>query len=507
MQPGGVPRRRKPREWAAIVGFLLPNFLGFLIFTLFPIALSLVMAFTNWSLKPAIETHWVGLQNFTDLLGVHASADGHDGLGAAYIAAAVLALLGLVGVMWGATSGWRGTRTGGVVLAALGGGMVLQLIAAAVYARATGAALSLAMPALGVEFAFGGAEGIAIAGLAFLVAGLAAAWREDGDWRFGWGAVPALVLAAAVLSLWTLNRPMWQSHEPNDYRLWDYFYNTIYLMLGLPFTILGSLALAMLLNDELPLGRWRQRLAGTALCVLLGLLTLVIVWGLGYPNLGLLGGVFWAVAALGMAFNIVSFRTIFYLPMFTSGVALMVLWKALYNPKTGPINVGLDSLYTWLGVGPETIQAILPQWLASIAWAKPALIIMGIWTAIGGTNMLLYLAGLANVSQELIDAAHVDGAGRWARFRHVVWPQLAPTTFFICIMGVIGGLQGGFEAARVMTSGGPAGSTTTLSYYVYNKFFNELDLGYAAAISWILFALIFVATMINWRFGKKIEVV
>ena len=83
---------------------------------------------------------------------------------------------------------------------------------------------------------------------------------------------------------------------------------------------------------------------------------------------------------------------------------------------------------------------------------------MGMWIAAGGMNMLLYLAALSNVPKDLLDAAEVDGAGRWSRFRHVTWPQLAPTTFFIAIMSVIGGLQGGFEQARVMTNGGPAGA-------------------------------------------------
>jgi len=105
-----------------------------------------------------------------------------------------------------------------------------------------------------------------------------------------------------------------------------------------------------------------------------------------------------------------------------------------------------------------------------------------------------------------MDAADVDGASAWGKFRHVTWPQLGPTTFFITIMSIIGGLQGGFEQARVMTGGGPAGSTTTLSYYIYNKAFQDLDLGYAAAISWVLFAIIFVATALNWKFGRELEV-
>jgi multiple sugar transport system permease protein len=140
-----------------------------------------------------------------------------------------------------------------------------------------------------------------------------------------------------------------------------------------------------------------------------------------------------------------------------------------------------------------------------VTWAKPALMLMGIWTAMGGTTMLLYLAALSNVPKELLEAAHVDGAGAWARFRHVTCPQLAPTTFFVSVMATIGGLQGGFEQARVMTNGGPAGATTTLSFYIYTKAFEELDLGYAAAISWVMFALIFIGTAANWRFGRGLE--
>jgi len=163
-----------------------------------------------------------------------------------------------------------------------------------------------------------------------------------------------------------------------------------------------------------------------------------------------------------------------------------------------------------------------PQWLLSTAnllgldveqvritakqfglGARDALIIMGIWIAIGGNNMLLYLAALTNVPQELIEAAQLDGAGKWAVFRNVTWPQLAPTTFFIVVMSFIGGLQGGFEQARVMTGGGPAGTTTTLTYYIYTKAFEEFQIGYASAISWILFAIIFVVTLANWKFGAK----
>jgi multiple sugar transport system permease protein len=294
---------------------------------------------------------------------------------------------------------------------------------------------------------------------------------------------------------------MWQAYEPRDARFWQYLYNTVYLMAGLPFGILGSLGLALLLNTKLPTGSGRQRLMLTGMMVACGLLSAVVACGVGGGDAALMAGLFWGIALLGVWCNVVSFRTLFYLPTFAAGVALMILWKALYNPTHGPINQVLRTLFELSGLGFGT-----PDWLASVDWAKPALIIMGLWIGIGGTNMLLYLAALTNVPEALREAAEVDGAGRWATFRHVVWPQLLPTTFFISIMSVIGGLQGGFEQAKIMTGGGPAGSTTTLSYYIYNKAFQDLDLGYAASISWVLFATIFLATAMNWKFGKGGEI-
>jgi multiple sugar transport system permease protein len=215
--------------------------------------------------------------------------------------------------------------------------------------------------------------------------------------------------------------------------------------------------------------------------------------------------------------GIVIFRTLYYLPSFTAGVALMILWKALYNPDFGPINAAIHALSDTLHLG---IAA--PDWLLSTnnvlglevekvgvtgkqfgLGARDAIMIMGIWTAIGGSNMLLYLAALTNVPQELQEAAEIDGATKWQVFRHVTWPQLAPTTFFIVVMSFIGGLQGGFEQARVMTGGGPAGTTTTLSYYIYNKAFEEFQIGYASAVAWVLFAVIFGVTLVNWKFGNK----
>ena len=282
-------------------------------------------------------------------------------------------------------------------------------------------------------------------------------------------AGPVLFSLCIAFSNWNLMRSVpfaWTGLENfvtlwHDKDFWLYFANTLYFLIGMPFAIAGSLALALLLSQKIK--------------------------------------------------GLVVYRTLLYLPSFTSGVALMILWKALYNPDFGPINYAIEALGLhapqWLlstqnivGLGVERVGFDAKQLGLG---ARDAIIIMGVWTAIGGSNMLLYLAALTNVPQELTEAAELDGANRWQVFRNVTWPQLAPTTFFITVMSFIGGLQGGFEQARVMTGGGPAGTTTTLSYYIYTKAFEEFQIGYASAISWVLFSIIFVITVINWKFGNK----
>ena len=254
----------------------------------------------------------------------------------------------------------------------------------------------------------------------------------------------------------------------SDTEFWLYFVNTIYLMLGMPFAIAGSLLLAILLTRKIK-------------CLVL-------------------------------------YRTLYYLPQFTAGVALMILWKALYNPEYGPINNVITWVFDFIGV--NGIQA--PAWLLSTKnllglkiesigftiqnWglgARDALNIMGLWTAIGGVNMLLYIAALNNIPKDLYEAATIDGANAWARFWNITWPQLSPTTFFIVVMSFIGGLQGGFDQAKVMTEGGPAGTTTTLTYYIYTRAFQDFQIGYASAVSLVLFAIIFAITLVNWKFGNR----
>lgn len=245
-----------------------------------------------------------------------------------------------------------------------------------------------------------------------------------------------------------------------DPYFWKYLGNTLFLMLNIPLSMAGSLLLAILLNRQFP-GR-------------------------------------------------VVFRTLFFIPHLCSGIAIYMVWKMLltYEPNVGLLNAGLWDIYRWVGIPAERAAAMLPGWLLDARWAKPAFIIVFVWASAGGYNLILYLAGLQNIPPELYEAAEMDGAGWWARLRHVTVPQLAPTTFFILVTSVIGGLQGGFEAAYVMTQGGPEGSTTTISYYIYTQAYEQLEIGYAAAISMVLFTLIFLATLVNWRVGgKKFEAV
>jgi multiple sugar transport system permease protein len=323
IQPTRKNRIRSRNSPAAALPFLLPNFLGFLIFLLGPVIFTLVMSFSNWNLQQTIPFQWIGLKNFHDMM--------------------------------------------------------------------------------------------------------------------------------------------------QDANFWLYAVNTVYFLIGIPFAIFGSLMIAILLN---------QQLRGMTL-----------------------------------------YRTLFYLPNFTNGIALFILWKAIYNPEYGPLNAMINgtlhalhisgSAPEWLnstknifGIDVEKLSLTRKQWGLG---ARDAINFMGFWTSVGGANMLLYLAALTNMPDELIEAAQLDGAGKLAMFRHIIWPQLAPTTFFITIMSFIGGLQGGFETARVMTSGGPSGTTTTLSYYIYQKAFQEFDMGYASALSWVLFLVILVVTAVNWKFGNREE--
>lgn len=355
-------------------------------------------------------------------------------------------------------------------------------------------------------------------------------------------SAPVVVSLIMAFSHWNIFKPptwigmenfsnlLWFHREEgklvaNDPFFWQYVYNTVYLMIGIPVGMAGSLIVALMMNQKLK--------------------------------------------------GIVVFRTIYFLPAVCSGVALLILWKYLFNADIGlinksirlagefiysskPIAIGFTvlcavvfgiiavaavaavlSLFRWIldklkfewadtlfkalliisgavifiligsfGRGLfDTLNAFMltpPKWLDTVQWAKPSLIIMGVWGGLGGFNMILYLAALQGVPSSYYEAAEMDGAGPWGKFWAVTWPMISPTTFFILIMSVIGGFQGGFMTADIMTGGGPAGSTTTVEYYLYQNAFVKFNMGYASAIAWFLFAVILVITLITWKLGGKV---
>ncbi|MBI5092000.1 MAG: extracellular solute-binding protein [Candidatus Hydrogenedentes bacterium] len=187
------------------------------------------------------------------------------------------------------------------------------------------------------------------------------------------------------------------------------------------------------------------------------------------------------------------YRTLFYLPAITPAVAAAVLWYALLNPN-GLINAGLNAtICGWLGLH-------APAWLQDPSWSKPALILMGLWGAGGG--MILWLAGLQGIPQQLYEAAAIDGAGVWRRFRSITLPMLTPYIFFSLVTGIIGVFQI-FGQALIITLGGPADSTLFYVYYLFNNAFRYFKMGYASAQAWILFLLVLGLTAIQWKLAKK----
>ena len=175
------------------------------------------------------------------------------------------------------------------------------------------------------------------------------------------------------------------------------------------------------------------------------------------------------------------------------------MWAWIYNPDFGLLNTLIINLGKAIGIHTNGIP-----WTSSVAWAKPSLRRMGLWVMMGGYNMILFLAALQGVPRELYEASEIDGAGSWQKFWAITWPMISPTTFFIAVMAVIGGFQGGFMQAYIMTGGGPDRSTTTLEYLIYNHLYSWQHVGYSAAIAWFVFVVVFLITLVNWRYGGKL---
>lgn len=229
----------------------------------------------------------------------------------------------------------------------------------------------------------------------------------------------------------------------SDASVWQALRNTILFILGyLPAVVVLGLALALLLN---------RRLKGRTI-----------------------------------------FRAIYFVPVVTSWVAVSLIWKWLLNPQYGLINYGL-SLIGIKG----------PGWLFDPSWALPGVILTSIWKDMGFVTVI-YLAGLQEIPEHLFEAASLDGATPWQRFRTITWPMLAPTTFFVTTISLISSFQV-FDQVWIMTQGGPAGATSTMVELIYKNAFSYSKMGYASAISWVLFLFIFTVTIAQNRLQKRLD--
>ena len=181
------------------------------------------------------------------------------------------------------------------------------------------------------------------------------------------------------------------------------------------------------------------------------------------------------------------FRTLFYLPSLTPAAAAALLWVWLLHYEVGLVNYIL-SIFGIQG----------PPWLASTRWAIPALILISLWSGMGGGRMIIFLAGLQGVPQELYEAAEIDGANRLHRFRHITLPMISPTIFFNLVLGIIGALQV-FTTAYITTKGGPGRATWFFALHIFTHAFEYFDMGYASALAWCMFLVLMVFTIIQLR--------
>ncbi|MBT9147473.1 MAG: Lactose transport system permease protein LacF [Syntrophomonadaceae bacterium] len=225
-----------------------------------------------------------------------------------------------------------------------------------------------------------------------------------------------------------------------DPLFWKSLENTLFMVLfGLPLMIIGSLGIALLLNAK--------------------------------------------VKAMSIH------RTIFYLPSVIPDVAGAILWLWILNPMYGPITTML-----------QTLGISSPGWLTDPEWSKPSLLFMGLWGL--GAGMIMYLASLQDVPEQLYESAKLDGARTWHRFWYITLPMISPVIFFSLVMGLIGWF-GYFTAVFIMTGGGPAFSTLTYALYLYQNAFVFWRMGYASAQAWILFGIVLVATIAVFKTSTR----
>lgn len=184
-------------------------------------------------------------------------------------------------------------------------------------------------------------------------------------------------------------------------------------------------------------------------------------------------------------------KVMFFIPYIASVVAVCVVWQVLLQPSYGPINEFLMAL------GIENP----PRWLVDVHWALPTIMIIYIWQQVG-YYIIVYLAGINNISRDIYEAAEIDGASGIRQFFSLTVPLVSPTTFFLSIMGIIGSFKV-FDHISVLTSGGPGNATSVMAYYVYKTAFQDYKMGYANTLAWALFILIFLVTLVQWKYQDK----
>ncbi|GAA1713725.1 sugar ABC transporter permease [Isoptericola hypogeus] len=227
----------------------------------------------------------------------------------------------------------------------------------------------------------------------------------------------------------------------SDERFRQSLFNTFFYMIGIPIGLALSLALAVMMNRKL-IGR-------------------------------------------------TAFRTIYYIPVISSIAAIAILWQWAYNGDFGLVNqflaiFGIDG----------------PNWLADPTWAKPAIIMMAVWKGLG-YSMLLYLAAIQSVPRSLYEAAELDGANGWKKFRSITLPMVQPVTFFLVVTQVIGGAMIFIEIQIMTPTGGPEYSTASVVYHIWLQAFRYQQMGYATAMSVVLGVLILLITLIQFRLNKR----
>jgi multiple sugar transport system permease protein len=556
--PGTARIAGSGRRLATGLLFIGPNILGFLSFTLLPLVFAMGLAFTNWDLaahNKLLEAQgqdkpleFIGFDNFVSVLTEPVNEDIGD----------TAALWGLFGEWKWNSDFWQYFGNTLFFMMGMPLGIALSLLSAIALSQKLGvgastgpgeegnphkralwtfAAIGSGLLLLGgamITFLTWSAAPDNYNGMPMLLCGLAAVIMLLGV--AGGQTVyrtlfymPHFVAGVATFLLWkkifnTQTGPLTKALEPPLGALGNFVNALPAWLVGITFLLplLSAAALAIWALNKLRRDYRDGELGSQAALIPAGLLLIPAFAALGFfdvftgykVNEQVFVGVSpWVLQAAGGLFTLVAFLAAAWL---LSGIFSGQIIKCPRKDGGGGALMfgGVFMVLQFVLIGFAAVLFNLPtmandgglappQWLADLNWAKPSIMMMGLWAAIGGQTMLLYIAALTNVPQELYEAADIDGAGKFNKFWNVTWPQLAPTTFFVVVMGVIGGLQGGFEMARVMTQGGPSGQTTTLSYFIYEQGFNNTRLAYAAAASWIMFFFVLTVTLFNWKFGNQ----